>query len=321
MMAFTKRLRRSLGTTALIACSVLLAGNAIAANGRLPTSGLIFQDDFSSGDLTKFNNFFRWGDGTNFLGKGVGQPVVNVTGPRGTPVNAMKFTYGTFQEVRFALTESQSERRSNPDASSNVAYPELWTCYDVFIPTNYFHSTNGPGAVNDKWFVVYKNGYLTSNSGVANFFELVPDGKGNSIATMTDNANGGLNRTTTSVIPIDAVGKDNAAFGVRTSEAGQWHNYCYYTKVPTNATSKDGEMAVYKDGTLHYIWKNIVFWAPDKVEANAGFDRGYILGYHNSIVPSGQQIWYVANFKIGTSAASVGLGGLVPEAPTAFQAR
>jgi hypothetical protein len=64
-------------------------------------------------------------------------------------------------------------------------------------------------------------------------------------------------------------------------------------------------MEVYKDGVLHYAWYNIVYWAQDGVEANAGFDRGYLFGYLNSDPPNPRQDWYLANFKIGTTQASV----------------
>jgi hypothetical protein len=288
-------------------CTLLFhPGIAYSANGTTYTSGLIFQDNFASGDLSSHNAYFRWGDGTTIIQPGqVAMPVVSVPGPTGGTSKAIQFTYGTWQEVRFSLTQSATEMRASANASSNVAYPDIYTCYNLYIPTNYFQSTNGVGAVNDKWFAIWKNGYQTSNSGVANWFELLPDGKGNSIATATDNSNGGLNKAVASVIPQDSASP--GAFGVRTSEAGQWHQYCYHTRVPTNATSKDGVMEVYKDGTLHYAWDNIVYWAPDGNAANAGFDRGYLLGYHNSIVPAGTQTWYLTNFKIGTTAASVGL--------------
>ena len=297
---------------ALQSTLLLHAGNAYSANGTTYTSGLIFSDSFTTGDLSAHSAFFRWGDGTMIIQPGeLTMPVVSVAGPGGTTVKAIQFTNGTWQEVRFALTQSATEIRASANASSNVAYPEIFTCYDLFIPTNYYQSSNGVGAVNDKWFAIWKNGYQTTNSGVANWFELLPDGTGNSIATGTDNTNGGLNKGVTTVIASDQVpGATPAeAYGVRTSESGQWHQYCYHTLVPTNATSHDGKMEVYKDGTLHYAWDNIVYWAPDGVAANAGFDRGYLLGYHNSVVPSGTQTWYLANFKIGTTAASVGLTG------------
>jgi hypothetical protein len=292
-------------------CTLLLPGNAYSAtNGTMYTSGLIFQDSFASGDLSAHSAYFRWGDGTTMIQPGqVTMPVVSVKGPGGAAVKAIQFNYGTWQEVRFALTQSATEMRAGANGSSNVAYPDVYTCYDLFIPTNYFQSSTGVGAVNDKWFAIYKDGYQTSNSGVANWFELLPDGTGNSIATATDNTNGGLNKNVSYVISSDAAQGGSEAYGVRTSESGQWHQFCYHTLVPTNATSNDGKMEVYKDGTLHYAWDNIKYWAPDGVAAQAGFDRGYLLGYHNSVVPNGTQTWYLTNFKIGTTAASVGLSG------------
>jgi hypothetical protein len=283
-----------------------------STNGTMYTSGLIFQDSFTTGDLSAHNAFFRWGDGTTMIQPGQQtMPVVSVPGPAGATVKAVQFTYGTWQEVRFALTSSATEMRATSNASSNVAYPEVYTCYSLFIPTNYYQSSVGVGAVNDKWFAIWKDGYQTSNSGVANWIELTPDGTGNSIVTGTDNTNGGLNKNVSYVIGSDAANGGTNAYGVRTSESGQWHQYCYHTLVPTSATSNDGKMEVYKDGVLHYAWNNIKYYSPDGVAAQAGFDRGYLLGYHNSVVPNGTQIWYLTNFKIGTTAASVGLTGTV----------
>jgi hypothetical protein len=301
---------------------VLCTSAALAATPL--TTGLIFEDSFTSGDLTKYNNYFRWGDGSAAVTSSW-NPTALTTGPKGTQVRAMKFTYGTWQEVRFSLTSSSSERRGAND-SSNVAYPELYTCFDLFTPTNYYHSTSGIGAVNDKWFAVWKNGYQTSNSGVANWVETVPAGGGNSRVVATDNAWGGLNGGPEYVLSSLAYrDPDNTSYtggyAFRTTERGQWHNYCFHTKVPASSTSRDGLIEVYRDKVLAYAWKNIIYYAPDNDAAKAGFDRGYLMGYHNSTVTS-EQTWYLTNFKIGTTSASVGLtGGTPPPAPpTAVQA-
>lgn len=272
-------------------------------------AGLLFEDDFSSGNLTKFNDNFRWGDRTGFLGPSDGQAVVDVTGPLGGTIKAMRFTYGTFQEVRFALTESAEEITADGEDPSDVAYPELWTRFDLFIPTNYHHYDVGPGQVNDKWFVVYKNAYLQASSGVANFFEMVPDGdSGDSLCTITDSAVGGLRRDMDFInIPELEQGTNNQVFAVRKVEAGTWIDFCFRCKVPATSSSNDGLMYVYKNGTLAWGVNNIPFYDPENDPAKAGFDRGYLMGYHNSEVQAGNQIWYIANFRIGTTQASVGL--------------
>lgn len=289
----------------LRAPSVTVSGTA---EGSGDPAGLLFEDDFSSGDLSKATDTFRWGDGTELLGPGSGQ-IDSVTGPLGGTINAMRFTYGTFQEVRFALTESLEEERAEPDSPSDVAHPDLWTRFDLFIPTNYHHFNVGPGQVNDKWFVVYKNAYLQSSSGVANFFEMVPDGdSGDSLCTYTDSAVGGLARDWDFInIPELEQGENDQVFAVRKVEAGTWIDFCFRCKVPTNASSNDGLIHCYKNGVLAWGVSH-GFYDPENDPAKAGFDRGYLMGYHNSEIQSGgNQTWYLANFRIGTTAASVGI--------------
>src|SRR6267143_3543372 len=161
--------RHSLGATlaGLSQCVLVLhSGIASSANGSTPTSGLIFQDNFTTGDLSAHNDFFRWGDGTLMIAPGVlTMPVVSVPGPNGAS-KALQFTFGTWQEVRFALTQTASEIRAGANASSSVAYPDVFTCYDLYIPSNYYQNNIGVGAVNDKWFAIWKDGYQQANSGV-----------------------------------------------------------------------------------------------------------------------------------------------------------
>lgn len=310
-------------TALLFATATFVLCNTAAVAATPPTTGLIFEDSFASGDLTKYNNYFRWGNGQDLVTSSW-NPTVMTTGPQGTQVRAMKFTYGTWQEVRFSLTSSASERRG-PNDSSNVAYPELYTCFDLFTPTNFYHSTSGPGAVNDKWFAVWKDGYQTSNSGVANWVETVPGGDGHSKVVATDNAWGGLNGALSQVLDSlalkDSSSPSSGGYAFKTTDRGQWHNWCFRTKVPTSATSKDGVIEVYRDKVLAFAWRNIVYYDPNNNSAKAGFDRGYLMGYHNSIVTS-PQTWYLTNFKIGTTAASVGLTGgqALPAPPTAVEA-
>jgi hypothetical protein len=137
--------------------SIVIGGLLIGIACSPATRGeLLFADDFSSGDFSHHSDHFRWGR-SGRIEAGDPSRIVSVTGPAGEATHAVRFAYGTWQELRFHLTENASESRSER-GQSRVAHPEVWISYWMRVPDNYFHRHVHPSN-NKGWVYLWKDGY------------------------------------------------------------------------------------------------------------------------------------------------------------------
>jgi len=273
---------------------------------------LLFEDDFSTGDLSKSNNYFRWGrDGTIHASGYQASMVESITGPQGAPVNAMRFNYGTWQEIRFHLTNSLSEVRSE-SALSNTSYNDVWISYDMLIPANYKHnSTGGDAGHNNKGFLTLWKGLYDSNSELFSLFQFWPaSAKGGDpkLSYLTMTTYGSYIHTSAAADSHLIPGTDSA-YAFLESDFGRWRNFTMHLFAGSADGANDGIAELYKDGVLAARFSNINYQMAaqaygTQLNGDMGFDRGYILGYHNSGYDS-QTIFRVANFKFGTSKGAV----------------
>jgi hypothetical protein len=90
--------------------------------------------------------------------------IEDITGPDGNTVKALTFTFGRWQEIRFHLTKSIDEQRTDQNISDTY-YKEVWLSYDIFIPSNYYHRGSGEGveAGNNKGFFYLWHGPYESS--------------------------------------------------------------------------------------------------------------------------------------------------------------
>jgi hypothetical protein len=305
--------RRALQFVLSFAISASAVGSASAE--------LLFDDSFSTRDLSKHNENFRWGRSGNIPeADGTSSRVTLAKQPNGQLGPVLKFSYGTWQELRFHLTSSLSENRTE-SGSSNVAYPEIWMRYQIRVPENYFHALNDkgePAGQNNKgWVTLWKHNY--KDALVMTRFEWWPvdvsnELAGGSAASGIHKSGGGHDMNPGFVSSDRQIPGSYKAWAIKPSDRGEWIDYVFHFKVASGPKASDGLMEVYKDGELAIGWYNKPIRPTDGNPEHAGFDRGYIMGYHNSGYAE-QTTFYIDNFKIGTTAESVGLSDPYSRAP------
>ena len=296
---------------------------------------LLFADDFASGDISKHNDFFRWGRSGQIPNPGADSSrIEQVTGPHGTPVSAMRFRYMAlisdatsdqkkWSEQRFHLTESVDEVRTT-NGESNVAHQEIWARYWLFVPGNYHHLLNqnghAAGQNNKGWITLWNRNYAASHhpdgerAPVHNRIEWWPTSNNESYTTAVSRSGGGH------ATPIwRHENQGNRAF--LASDYGRWVDFAVGMRLKSFKGADDAFIRVYKNGTLVLEWDATQFpgefdsWAYNDDPSMNGFDRGYIMGYHNSGYNE-TTTFYITDFKIGTKPESVGLLGSRPLPPT-----
>lgn len=306
----------------LVGAVLLTASSSLFAN-------LLFEDDFSSGDMSKYNASFRWGIGnTPTKGQSASQ-IVKVAGPSGATVSAVKFEYAALSsaasesqkywaEERFHLTASATEVRSQNGASS-VAYPEVWLSYWLYVPSNYAHGPVNPS--NNKGFVtLWKNEYMGQVGSAIDWWRTGSNQSriGAWVGEDGNGANHG-NKDTPTFIRADHRIGDGGALSILPSEHGKWVHVAVGMKISPNSTARSGFISVYKNGEKVISWEGLNNWNTNP--ALQGYDRGYLLGWANSGY-STQTTFYLTGFKFATSLAgaignvSAPAVGAPPSAPS-----
>lgn len=310
--------------TAIRTFALPVLGSMLALGGLTFTpdsalAELLFEDDFASGDFSKHNAYFRWGRSGSIPlpGNDGGGLLQSVKGPAGSPVNAIRLTYGTWQEMRFHLTKSVSEVRTESGAS-NTVYPVVWMSYWLYVPANYAHGPTNPS--NNKGFVtLWKDEYLSNYAQFA--WDWVRTGTSNSqLRCWVLDRNSGYNWVTGEE-PFTTVeqshqlpGNPRAAYAFRpVKDVGRWQHIAFGYKMADSPTVKNGYIKIYRDGVLIAERVNMDSYMAPPLH---GVDRGYLFGYHNSGY-SETTTFYITGFKFGTSEADVRMTpAVVPEPPT-----
>jgi len=278
------------------------------AVGNVPASGpftTLFEDDFSTGDISKHNDYFRWGGEGDIKPVGtLSNKVVDVTGPTGSTVKALEYNYGIFQEVRFHLTESVNQVIASADADTNVQYNEVWIEFDMFVPSNYTHrNTNGSSGAtyNNKGFLSLWQDEYSVNAHCQGQIEWWPKPDGNSEMTLNV---GGHKRNYDYVHPdyvSTEFNADAAAAFVLPSDRGQWRNYRFRMYAGSAHLAGDGVFEFYVDNELKARMIDINYQRNPSASDPLGFNKGYMLGYHNSGYAD-LTTFYITNFKFGVPA-------------------
>jgi len=295
---------------------------------------LLFADDFSTGDISKHNDFFRWGGNGQIPSPGTNSSrIEQVAGPHGTPVNAMRFRYMALDsdgssnskhwaEQRFHLTQSVDEVRTSSGESS-VAHQEIWIRYWMFVPENYHHLLNEAGTRagqnNKGWIYLWNRNYSPAQhpdgepSPVSNHIEWWPTSNNESFTTIVRRKGGGHSPPS-----WRHENQGNRAF--LPSDYGQWVDFAFGLRLKSFKGADDPFIQVYKNEDLILEWDSTRFpeeydsWASNDDPSMNGFDRGYIMGYHNSGYTE-TTTFYITDFRIGTTPRSVGLGHAPPKPP------
>lgn len=260
----------------------------------------LFEDDFSSGDFSKYNDYFRWGGSGALPSAGFNSSTIfPVTGPQGTTVNAWRAQYGTWQEARFHLTNSISQVISDANADTDVQYDEVWISYDMLVPANYAHRSPG-GSDNNKGFVSLWQDAYSDQAKCQAQIEWWPEAGGTS--EMSVNVGGHWRDFNTFVDPAyvtDAVGYDGCKAFLN-SDFGTWKNFTFYFYAGSVTGANDGIFEFYVDGQLKGKITNMDMERNPSETDPLGFNKGYLLGLHNSGYDEPTN-YYITNFKFGTA--------------------
>lgn len=265
---------------------------------------VLFEDDLVSGDFSKHNAYWRWGKDGNIPAPGAfADKIVSVPGPQGPNVNAIEFTYGTWQEAGFCLTESISQTMTAIDDPDNDShYPEVWLQYDMFVPANYTHASNLNSIVNNKGFASMWQGTYSPEVKLQGVTEWWPKPDGYSeISVNIDGHKRGFDYVAPS--HQSTYYKPNACLAFIPADLGNWITFTFHWVAPSGHQTMDGEWEFYRNGTLIGRMTGINFDKRNpQTSGPIGFNRGYFLGYHNSGYAA-ETTFYITNVKFGGTLA------------------
>lgn len=251
--------RGNVAAGALLGIGLLFAASAASA-------GVIFQDDFRSGDLSKKLN------GVNFWTNNSSSYVQpSATGPSTITVKP-ETTPGDYSvRALYAGTPNLAED-ARPELRFKLGkqYSELWISFRLYVPKNYFHRVP-IGSGNNKFLILY--GPSTGDNEVTNSvhyidFEEWPTADGGGSVEMQ------WKRMSQQMGWIKAP----KTWGIGEPEdRGRWHNYVFHYKMATSARN-DGVVQVWKNGNLVHNVTNLDNYNP----GYNYFEWGYIFGASNS---------------------------------------
>jgi len=237
----------------------------------------LFQDGYESGNLSYTQNSIRWGSTTN---SAQGRVSVSALKPR-TGTYSLQFLYPGMADGQDGWAEQRLEM--------NSSHTEVWIMFDLYIPANYYHRSQGGGS-NNKFFALYRNPY--SSPGFQVNFSTIPNGSGGSNLEIHSYNNGSEN-------PIQT--PDSGRSFITAADAGKWQNIVMHFKVPTGQGTGDGVMQMWKNGAQVVNITNLAAWGG--TDKNY-FDAAYILGWSNSGFAS-ETTFYVDNFVISDTPLGV----------------
>lgn len=216
--------------------------------------GIIFADDFSSGDFSFTQGNAKWGSKVR----------VSVVEKDGNP--AANFTYigshdlseDAFAELRFDL---------------GTVYSELWLSYDLFIPSNYHHR-DATSSDNNKMLRLWHTKYGDAEKVGVSAWQ---NGKGMSVA-IADWAKPGQG--------VGPKGEKIEDF-INASDLGKWMRIKVYARAAT--ANKKGTLKLWKNNKLLMNNEGLL----DNYAANEkhGYRFGYLLGWSNSGFNEDTHLW------------------------------
>lgn len=212
-------------------------------------AGVIFQDDFESGDLSN--------SAGGFYHNSVRAKVLPDKPKAGQYSLRMRLQGGADGQ------DSWAEQRIH----LNGQYTSVWIKYDIFLPSNYTHRSQS-GGVNNKFIGIYRAPYAPET--FHNNFSLSPNGSGGSNLQIHRFRNGAEQ-------PIlrPSLGRDF----ITATDLGKWSQILIHVQVPSNSGASDGVMQMWKNGVLVADYKNLDNYGGNGVNF---IDEIYLVGWANS---------------------------------------
>lgn len=225
-----------------------------------PLPGMIFSDNFSSGNLLRPLAGARfWTDNSSSFkppdAKQSSKILVLEEPDKTFAVNALYSgsSVGARPELRFNLRGQ---------------YPELWIKFEMFLPLNYRHRRL-PNPGNNKLLLVYTFDPVNYSRIQYMSYNTWPEPDGSSVVTFNGAYNYADRGHTRPAVPW--------RFGTP-DDLGRWRAYLYHFKLSNSPTALNGASRVWRDGDIVVDMQNLNYHTPDKNY----FDEGYIFGAANS---------------------------------------
>jgi len=263
----------------------------------LDTLGLLFEDTFESGNMSKTNSGgFHWTD-MNRTSLVYGDGVINkqIWTPRGVSdvhisdgrdwsalsgTNSLRF--------RYAANESMAEQRFSINEKD-----ELWFRYWVRVPNNFRHGSASPS--NNKFFALWMDGYSNKGNGSSIAWEFWNDGHGGSNLAFHYSKEG-----------FEIMGGHNQSvpFISYPSDQGRWMQIVIHTKAATSISSNDGVIELYRrwknesEFTRLHHTNSADIGKPTNVP---GFKAGYLMGWSNPTYAENTE-WLIDDFQISSTS-------------------
>lgn len=269
-------------------------------------AGVIFHEDFASGGLSQNVPGFQWSaSGRNNVAVGVDR--------FGKSHAMLAFTYQAWNSSATSDEKHWAEQRWSIDNGLREFVMSFW----LKVPDNFSHDSPS-GRHNNKFFMLWCDGYSTKGDGSTVGMEYRPDGGGSSYF-YTKNSNGYYTR----------LGGDTAPtrFITVPQDRGRWMQIVARVRVESAPDAGDGTIEIWRrwqdetDFTKTHDVRNKKIRVPDG--GPDGIAHGYLMGYANSGFTETTTFW-LDDFIIGTDLQSVGFGSaadpasvrVTPQAPT-----
>lgn len=246
-----------MGRRWMLSGAILMAGMLGSTNA---ISGVIFSDDFETGDLSHSVGGAKW---TDSVRTGVSNSVAK------SGSYSLAFKYPGVPDGEDSFSEQRYYLGGN--------YPELWIKYDLYIPANYRHRTQS-GSANNKAFAYAWSGTYQDLTGPLLGFNFWPDGTGESRGSQWFRSP--LLPSGRHIWPDDSRWIDPRV--IKLTDRGKWMQVMIHFKYATSSNDNGVvELWITPQGgerKLMYSERHGDFYVPGQ----PGFEAGYLLGWANS---------------------------------------
>lgn len=271
---------------------------------------LLFSDNFESGTLTSSGPHFSWTPGAN------------------VSISSDKTKSGSYS-VKFFYkgnTDLTADAYSELPFRLDQVYKEIWVRYWLYIPSNYYQRIP-TGASNNKGLLYAWSGSYNNNPPTLVGVNFTPTDNGSSRVDINWRTDGNTSQHYGSYnwsqnMYINSLDMDSTGHPIvidSQKDPGHWDDFVIQMKVADPGIA-DGVISIWKNGQLIARWNNATDYYSADPSMN-GFESGYVLGWANSGFNE-DTVFYMDDFKIGTTAASVDFSTQPPpSAPLGVQAK
>lgn len=148
---------------------------------------------------------------------------------------------------------------------------ELWLEYDIHYPSNYVHRNQSSGSTNNKAIRIWGDSYTRGNKvGASTFYDSTGRlGNSKMRGERAINAGGSMSASTPTESPDAAIAP----------ALNEWVQYRWHFKYRSDASTNDGVIQLWVNGTLVLDWTDLQQYYDATVPY---WNNGYLMGWSNS---------------------------------------